>query len=443
MARRLADQIKRFPHLDLSPLPTDGLSERDAAFAYALYDAAARRWVTINFLIQLALEKPLENMEPKLRAVLMIGVTQLFFMDKVPTHAAVDESVELAKQWIRPGAGNLANAVLRKLAGLRLLDAAGYPQRRAKWMNLQDELAMSSGEALILTHPVLPRETAERAAMATSVTPWFVTRLRKLKGGLESAQSIALHTLVSPPIVLNASHARDDGWRVAGLEFLPIAEHPGKFIVKGPHSLLSRLLHERRDVWAQDISSAEAVESVKDLTPRVVADVCAGQGTKSRQLRAMFPDATLILSDTDPGRTRQLRQVFEGVENVVVAEARQLIQWAGKVDLLLLDVPCSNSGVLARRSEAAMRLSQEQVERMMGIQRQIIADSLPLLTPAGMVLYSTCSIEPEENELMLGWAAKWHRFRVERQRAVLPTGLPGEALEGYRDGAFSGLLRWG
>ncbi len=442
VAQRLAEQIRRFPHLDLSPLKVDTLDDRDASFAHAMYDIAVRRWLTIGGLIQLCLDKPLEIMEPKLRAVLMLGTVQLYFLDKVPTHSAVDESVELAKQWIRPGAGALTNAVLRKVALLRRMDETGHTLKRDTWKALDDEIPLATGEALVLSRSVLPETGPERVAAAVGLTPWFVKRLAEFHGGKAAAIAIAHHTLASPPTTLNAKYARSPLSQETLLDLTPVPNREGLFFYEGQHRDLAKLLAARRDIWVQDVSSTDAIESIRDFRPDVIADVCAGQGTKSRQLRAMFPDAMLIVSDTDPNRMRQLREIFGTDPGVRIVESKKLIEFAGKVDLVLLDVPCTNSGVLARRAEAAMRASQEQLDRLVGIQKQIVADSLPLLSPSGAILYSTCSIEREENHAIVEWAAKWHEFKIERLRQVLPAGLPGEEARSYRDGAFSAVLRW-
>ena len=193
----------------------------------------------------------------------------------------------------------------------------------------------------------------------------------------------------------------------------------------------------------QDPASSLAIASVSGLKPRMIVDACAGQGTKTRQLAAVFPEASIIASDTDPGRFATLRATFEGHPRIEVIPARMLLQRAhGAADLLLLDVPCSNTGVLARRPEARYRCSDEQLKRLTGIQRQIFADTLSLLRPAprGQVLYSTCSLDPEENRAIVEWACGWHSFRVVSQTSTLPEGLPGGDAAAYHDGSYSALL---
>ena len=113
----------------------------------------------------------------------------------------------------------------------------------------------------------------------------------------------------------------------------------------------------------------------------------------------------------------------------------------GAVDLLVLDVPCSNTGVLPRRPEARLRFSMPALETLMGIQRQIFADTIPCLAPAAHVLYSTCSLEPEENEQMPKWLGKWHGWELVDETKVLPRGVPGDGPDRYCDGGYAALMK--
>ncbi|MEC9373365.1 MAG: hypothetical protein VYC34_05945, partial [Planctomycetota bacterium] len=115
-----------------------------------------------------------------------------------------------------------------------------------------------------------------------------------------------------------------------------------------------------------------------------------------------------------------------------------------RADLILLDVPCSNTGVLARRIHARYRVSPERTASLVQTQRQIIADALRLRSPSaearGGILYSTCSLDVEENEKQAEWAAHWHAFSKKREHRRAPAGGPGEPAHRYSDGAYAVLL---
>ena len=413
------------------------LDARDAAFAHAIADACVRRWLTLRFMLERCLSRPWRQVEPKVQAALLVGAAQLLLLDRVPTHAAIDETVEWAKRNVRPGAGGMVNAVLRALTKLRASDGSGERVLRDRATLGRDELPLSDGRALALAEPTLPDDLVLRLSVATSLPEWHVHRWAK-RHGYDWCRYQALHTLAPSPTVLNVAHAASPLPADA-----PVEPHdaPGHVVWTGTRDALAGLLRSRSDVWVQDAGSALCVGAGRDERPSLIVDACAGQGTKTRQLAAMFPDARIVATDVDDTRRSTLATAFGPHPRVEVIEPTRLRERCnGRADLVLLDVPCSNSGVLARRTEARYRLGGRQLERLAGTQRQIIADSIPLLSPRGRILYSTCSLEPEENERQAEWAGRWHRFRRTRGDLAEPIGLPGGRACAYRDGSFAALL---
>ncbi|PKL33590.1 MAG: hypothetical protein CVV40_00560, partial [Planctomycetes bacterium HGW-Planctomycetes-2] len=224
---------------------------------------------------------------------------------------------------------------------------------------------------------------------------------------------------------------------------------PGHSIFTGSHDELIRLLDSRRDVWVQDPASSLAVSMISNLRPGLIIDLCAGKGTKARQLAATFPDARIIATDVDSLRLETLARSVDPSRVTAMPYERLWAPpgkgecWLGEADLVVLDVPCSNTGVLARRVEARYRFSRRRTEGLTTMQRQIMADSMRLLRRGGgssRVLYSTCSLDPEENAEQAAWLARWHGLRIERESLRSPEGLPGEPAERYSDGAYAALL---
>ena len=243
------------------------------------------------------------------------------------------------------------------------------------------------------------------------------------------------HGIAHPPIILNTAHAQSPLPETAVPHTVP-----GHHVFTGAHEELLDTLSQRSDLWVQDPASSLAVGSVADLRPRVIIDPCAGLGTKTRQLQATFPNASIIASDVDRLRYATLSKVFSASDQVRVIPYERLREHAGTAELILLDVPCSNTGVLARRPEARHRFDRERLESLTGVQRQIIADSIPLLASAGRILYSTCSLDAAENEEQAKWAARWHSLSVSRESRRRPEGGPGQPPERYTDGAYSVLI---
>lgn len=409
-------------------LDTSGLPEIEHSLAHAIYDAAIRRWLTLEFLLSAHLRQPFRELEPALQAALLSGAAQLVLFDRIPTHAAIDETVEWAKRRIRPGAGSMVNAVLRRVA-----ESVGEAEDGLSPTGLPVSPNRSRG----LRGVSFPDDKLARLAVATSMPETVLRRWRR-QMSYEEARSACIHALAKPPTILNTLHT------TALLPADSTEPHtdPGHAVWRGTHESLGTLLETRRDVWVQDPGSSGAVRSVAGGSPAVIGDLCAGQGTKTRQLAATFPEASIVATDVDRTRYTVLARTFAGHDRVRVLppdEARSAL--IGAADLVLLDVPCSNTGVLGRRVEARYRATPAAIERLTSIQRQLIADSVPLLSPRGAILYATCSLEHAENEAIAAWATKWHDLVSKHERRVVPAAESGPASS--TDGAYSVVLTRG
>jgi 16S rRNA (cytosine967-C5)-methyltransferase len=244
-----------------------------------------------------------------------------------------------------------------------------------------------------------------------------------------------MHDLVEPPIILAGVSERSEH------EHLRRHAHAGFAIFTGSHAELLALLESDASIRVQDPASARPVAATRGLKPGVIADLCAGRGTKTRQLAATHPAARIIASDIDADRVNSLRARFQGSEQVTIIERREWLAHANSVDLLVLDVPCSNTGVLARRVEAKYRFDDKHVAELVSLQRQILADSLALRAPGGRILYATCSIDRRENQDQAAWLGQWHQLAIEREELTMPSGVPGEPALGYHDGGYWALAR--
>lgn len=435
--RHLARLAARYPDLNPETVRTDGLDTREAALAHAIVDQAVRRWITIEHLIRVCAMREPAEFEPRLRAALLSGGVQLLFLDRIPDHAAIDQTVEWAKTRIRPGAAGITNAVLRRLSSVRASDASSTRIIDDRWEDRRDELPLSSGGSLRLAGDALPSDSIERWAVSTGLPRDLLSKWDR-DWGSERARDLALHAMMQPPTILNVSHAES---RLPA-DLIEPHSIAGFAVFQGDRGTLSRMLNARRDVWVQDSSAGEAVNAIAAIDAARIVDVCAGRGTKTRQLRATFPGASIIASDTDRARLAQLEEIVESDERVAVVDSASLARSCnGKADLALLDVPCSNTGVLARRAEARHRYSPEQSQRLREVQIGIVKQSLNLVRSGGWVVYSTCSIEPEENEELAKLVSDRFGLRLEAMHRTMPAGKPGEPPHGYRDGSFWAVLQ--
>ena len=442
----LARQIRRFPRLELTgpDLPVS-MDPRDAALAHAIYDAVVRRWTTLERLIAKKASKPLSSIDAPVRSALLAGAAQIVLLDRIPPHAAVNHAVQWAKLNVNTGSGGFVNAVLHRIAEAVGPDAAAVPLP-ADWVASRRTIPLPGGMARLLNDDLMPEEPDRRPAVAMGVPTALLAMLRATLGD-EPATKIALASLANAPTILNTAHAK---LPVDPASILPHHE-PGHAVFTGPHGDLARLLKSRPDIWAQDPASAHTVRHAADVlakagtTPTRILDLCAGQGTKTRQLAATFKDAKIVATDTDERRLAVLSALFHGSPQVSVVRSQQVETLAKEApfDLILIDVPCSNTGVLSRRPEARHRYTVEAVKELVTLQRQIAARATHLLavTRTAAIVYATCSLDPRENQEQIEWA----RFECGLEPlgagiTTLPVASPPADATLARDGAFVQVL---
>lgn len=443
---RIITQITRWPDLDISPLKTYDLSPRDTRLAHAVYSHTIRRWITLEYIVNTYLNQPLKDLEPKLQAVLLVGACQILYMDHIPDYAIVNESVSWAKKRIRPKAGAMVNAILRKV--INLLDVVIPSEEinsHPKTKNIQSDhdllcrtIPRSDGGLIYLNNPILPTQRNEQLSIKTS-HPLNVINMWARTMSWQQVQNLALHNLIIPPTIIYGLSNQT----INDNDNLVSHEIPGFAVWQGDHEGLVQLLNTNPNTWVQDPTSYDAILLSKnlDLNGEIILDYCAGSGTKTQQLMHIHPHANIIATDVDQVRYKLLYERFANSNNVKIIDPEHILDYVAKAKLLLLDVPCSNTGVLARRIEAKYRLDSSPDNSILKLQRQILADSLRLLAPSGYILYSTCSIDPKENVKQLHNIMQYHNLKIIDEQLRMPQGLPGESLTRYSDGGYAALLQ--
>ncbi len=402
-AEALEQFVKQLPHPWPMTLDVSALEPREAALATAIYRAAVQRVMTIEAILDCYLNKPLHLLEPALQGILLSAGAQILTMDRVPRHAVVDESVKLAKQRVRPGAGGVVNAVLRRFSEV----VVGMTDE--VWSPAADRLPCDQG-SIQLAEPVLIKPTTKYAnylSVACSTPMRLIDRWLDAYGR-EDATALAAHGVINPPTIVIDENEQSQVWTDS-------------------HEKLRDFLAGHMARRVQDPAAALPVQSTRDLSPGVILDYCAGRGTKSRQLAAMHPQAKVYAHDIAPDRLRGLSDV----PNVTTEPC------AEGVDLLLLDVPCSNTGVLARRPEARYRFDMKTLESLVQTQCDIIHESIRRIFPGGHLLYATCSLEPHENQQHKKWIMKNYGAELVHESIMMPSA-PGEP---YHDGSYHVLFR--
>jgi len=437
--RRTAERAGRFPDLDPRPLVCNGLPPRDAALARAIDHVISRRWLTLATVVDSRLtEQRWDSLNRSVQAALLVGSAQLLFLERIPDHAAIDQSVRWIKTTRRSRAAGLVNAVLRRIADLRGEIAEWRPVGEPIEAVPRDAILFSDGRALALAEPVFAANAVQRLVQQTShseplIAHWMAAFDRK------TAAELALHGLVQAPIILRGSLPTEPHDN-----HLHPHDETGFMVFSGERDELESILARHEDLYVQDPTTGRSMNLTRhvDPPPSVIIDYCAGKGTKTRQLAEMFPAARIIATDRDTHRFQTLRDALGSRGNVEVIPFRSVRDFVGCADLLVLDVPCSNTGVLARRAEARYRFTGKSLASLVTVQRQIFADALPLLKHDAWLLHTTCSVEPAENQQQVGWMTESLPLAQVEQQFVMPRGLPGDPPTSYHDGGFASLMRW-
>jgi 16S rRNA (cytosine967-C5)-methyltransferase len=364
----------------------------DAGLATELVLGVLRWQRLLDFVIDRSLKKPAKIADAEVRIALRLGLYQLMFLDRVPAHSAVHESVELVKRARKRSAANLVNAVLRKAAKAPL--AGKSPS---------DAVAPLIGADLPL---------ADRMGIQYSHFTWMVERWTRFFGDdrtrslLESNNRVpALSGYLVDP------QRRDealDSLRKAGCDIQPGRLLRDALVFDGGNPSASEAA---RHGWlAIQDEASQAVAQIVAVNPGdTVLDLCAAPGGKTLLLsRAAGSEGRVIAADLHAHRVRAMKERFEsaGARNIetTVLDGSQPLPFERPFERILVDVPCSGTGTLARHPEIRWRLQPEDLLDLHHRQVRLLQNALRLLAPNGRLVYSTCSLEPEENELVVSEA---------------------------------------
>jgi 16S rRNA (cytosine967-C5)-methyltransferase len=360
------------------------LSSTDHGLATELVMGALRWRSLLDNRIAGLSSQSLTRLDPEVLTALRLGVYQLLFLDRVPEHAAVHESVELVKRARKRSAVPFANAVLRKFAGVA---------REHAW-----DSAIANAKTSL--------ELAEHSAHPV----WLVERWIQ-EYGFEAAKQICSYDQLVPETgvsVLDSTVA--DELRRDNVQLSPGLLVASTFRVVAGDITGTRAFREGR-VTIQD----EASQLVSLLIGHgaTILDCCAAPGGKTRTLAAGNPNASIVAMELHPHRARMLRKLVTAPNvQVIVADARKL-PVAAQFDRVLADVPCSGTGTLARNPDIKWRLKLEDLADLQARQLAILRSAMQRVSPGGRIVYSTCSLESEENSAVVEKAICADRsFRV-------------------------------
>ena len=375
-------------------------------------------------------------------AGLRSGLYQLLFLHRVSRPAVVDLTVGVIRAQTDAHVAGFANAVLRKVATAITPLAADAPERAdPRQLVIERE---DSAILVRLPQPLLPDPAvhpAEFLAVRYSHPPELVQRwLRRYP--FAAVQEIAASGSVPP-----ATHLRVNPLRTTRDALAAALQAEGCPTEPGRHPLLLRVLSSAvpigsqpfRAGWCtvQDTTALSAVDLLDPKPGQRVLDLCAAPGTKTTAIAERMGDRGEVFAfDADPERLRRVTENAErlglGSIRLLTSEAELTAALATPFDRVLIDAPCSNTGVLGRRVEARWRFSAAALKSLETVQRPLLVRGLSALAPKGVLVWSTCSLEPEENEGLVATTPLGGRVLVE-QLGLLP-------LHPYRDGGWAGKI---
>ncbi|KAH9652337.1 SAM MT RSMB NOP domain-containing protein [Citrus sinensis] len=333
-------------------------------------------------------EKTFSSMEPLLLQILRIGFYEIVKLD-MPPYAVVDENVRLAKVSLRPGAGNLVNGILRKLVLLKENNSLPLPKLEG------NDRAQARALATIYSHPV-----------------WMVRRWTKYLGQ-EEAIKLMVWNNSDPSFSLRANSrkgvTRADLVMQLNLLKVPheLSLHLDEFIrVKtGLQNVIQAGLLKEGLCAVQDESAGLVVAVVDPQPGQSIVDCCAAPGGKTLYMASCLSGQGLVYAiDINKGRLRILNETakLHQVNSVIRTIHADLRTFADnstvKCDKVLLDAPCSGLGVLSKRADLRWNRRLEDMEELKILQDELLDAASLLVKPGGVLVYSTCSIDPEENE---------------------------------------------
>lgn len=389
------------------------LEDQDRRFVTELVYGTVKTGETLDWILKHYVNRPLTKIPGAILNILRLGIYQLFFLSKVPAAAACNEAVKLAKKYGHGGTVKFVNAVLRNAA--RSPEKIIYPDRQKQ---------PAAYLALRYYHPEwmvvrwierLGVDACEKLCQANNLTPPLSIRTNTLK--INRAE--LMNKLASEEVVCELSQWAPEG------------------IVCSKFPSMGRLASLREGLFQVQDESSMLVAHVLDPQPgEFVIDACGAPGGKSTHIAALMKNDGRVLSvDIHDHKSAITRQNAERLGITIIdpqtmnAEHLDTL-FAGQADRVLVDAPCSGLGVLRRKPDSRWRKTPQMLKDLPLLQTSILNSASACLKPGGILVYSTCTTEPEENqEVVCRFLADHPDYRLAETGQFLPVKRSGEFIQ--------------
>lgn len=364
------------------------LAPKDRALCTELVYGVLRWRGRLDYILSRFADRPLADLAGPVRQALRLGAYQLFHLDRIPKPAAIDTAVQLVKERLHAGAAGYVNAVLRRVA--------------------------REGERV-----VWPEDPVLRLAAEESHPDWLVARWAD-RFGLDTARAIcqsqnaAVPTALRTNTLITSRAALQAALAAQGIEAAIGRLTPEALLVAGAGDLGRLSLFHKGHFTMQGESSQSVSHALAPREGERIADLCSAPGGKATHCAQLMRNRGEIFAfDVHPHRVRLVAEVAQRLHITIIQASvhdarRPPDGLVGTLDRVLVDAPCSGTGVLGRRVDLRWRLTPETVASLVPEQRAILGAAARLVRPGGYVCYATCSLEPEENEENAAWFLAAH-----------------------------------
>ena len=406
------------------------LSDKDRRFVTELVYGAVKAGDTLDWILRRYVNRPLKKIPPMVRDILRLGLYQIFYLDKVPASAACNTAVELTKKYSHAGTVKFVNAVLR--TAVREPEKAEFPEGKGK---------ATEGLALKSQHPY-----------------WLVKRWVK-QFGFEEAEKLCAFDNGQPVLSVRTNTLRIkraelmSALQEAGAEVQESQWTPEGILVTA-HGALDKLAPLQEGLCQVQDESSMLVAHVVDPQPgELIIDCCSAPGGKTTHMAALMENkGRIVAGDIYEHKLTRIEENAKrlGIDIIepTLLDAREVgEEYEAMADRVLVDAPCSGLGVLRRKPDARWNKSAEEIAALPPLQGEILDSAAKALKAGGVLVYSTCTIDPSENDSVVeAFLTRHPEFTLEQTGDFLPVKRPDKMVQLYpqrdgTDGFFIARLR--
>lgn len=394
----------------------DYLDSREKAFIKRVSEGTIERRIQIDYILDQYSKVPVKKMKPLIRELLRMSTYQLLFMEHIPDAAVCNEAVKLAKKRKFQSLQGYVNGVLRSIA--RGKTEIQYPDRQ--------------------------KARTEYLSVYYSMPSWLVEHYTAAYG-TDTCEKILQTYLQRQPVSIRLDermpHKEKEElltlWKQNGVEPVSHPYLPYAVTVQKAEGIRNLPGYEEGKFAVQDVSSMLVVETAGIKAGDTVIDVCAAPGGKALHAATKLKGTGQVIAcDVTEYKTVKIEENRERLQlhnvSVRVQDARETDRsLAEKADVLIADVPCSGLGVIGKKQDIKYRVTQDSLREIVQLQKEILQNVTGYVKPGGIMMYSTCTMNPAENEEIVQWICRTFDFKPESMAPYMPAELKEEADKGY------------